>query len=177
MADTMTDTAVRIAPLPPEGRLILRCDASDRKIAATAKKALSIALPTDPLTSNAGDKATVCWLGPDEWLLLCAEDGREALQTALEAALAGLHASVVDVSDAYVGFAITGQKAAELLAKGCAIDLHPVAFAQGKVVRTLLAKADITLLRDAAGFRLYVLRSFADYAGLWLADAAREYGG
>lgn len=176
MADTMTDTAVRIAPLPPEGRLILRCDASDRKIAAAAKKALSIALPTDPLTSNAGEKANVCWLGPDEWLLLCAEDAREALQTALETALAGQHASVVDVSDAYAGFAITGPKAAELLAKGCAIDLHPSAFAQGHVVRTLLAKADITLLRDAAGFRLYVLRSFADYAGLWLADAAREYG-
>ena len=177
MADKMTDTAVRIAPLPPEGRLILRCDASDRKIAAAAKKALGIALPTEPLTSSARDKATACWLGPDEFLLLCAEDGREALQTALETALAWQHAAIVDVSDAYAGFSITGPKAAELLAKGCVIDLHPVAFGEGKVVRTLLAKADITLLRDAVGFRLYVLRSFADYTGLWLADAAREYGG
>jgi sarcosine oxidase subunit gamma len=176
MADPMTDFSVRIAPLLPEGKLILRCDAADKKIAATAKKALGIALPTEPLTSSASDKATICWLGPDEFLLLCAEDTRGDLQAALETALAGQHASVVDVSDAYAGFAITGPKAAELLAKGCAIDLHPVAFGQGQVVRTLLAKADITLLRDAAGFRLYVLRSFADYAGLWLADAAREYG-
>ena len=177
MADTMTETPVRIDHLPPEGKLILRCDAADKKIAAVAKKALGLALPVEPLTSSASDKATACWLGPDEFLLLCAEDGREALQTALETALAGWHAAIVDVSDAYAGFAITGPKAAELLAKGCAIDLHPMAFTEGKVVRTLLAKADITLLRDAAGFRLYVLRSFADYTGLWLADAAREYGG
>ena len=175
MADTMTETPVRIDHLPPEGKLIMRCDTADRKIAAAAKKALGLALPVEPLTSAAGEKANVCWLGPDEWLLLCAEDGREALQTALETALAGQHASVVDVSDAYVGFAVTGPKAAELLAKGCSLDLHPTAFAQGRVARTTLAKADITLLRTAEGFRLYILRSFADYAGLWLTDAAREY--
>ena len=166
MADTMTDTPVRIDHLAPEGKLILRCDAADKKIAAAAKKALGLALPVEPLTSTDGEKATLCWLGPDEFLLLCAEDERETLQAALEAALAGWHAAIVDVSDAYAGFAITGPKAAELLAKGCAIDLHPSAFGQGQVVRTLLAKADITLLRDAAGFRLYVLRSFADYTGL-----------
>lgn len=177
MADTMTDTPVRIAPLPPEGKLILRADAADKKIAAAVKKALGVALPAEPLTSAAGDKATACWLGPDEWLLLCAEDGREALQTALETALSGQHASVVDVSDAYLGFDVVGGKAAELLAKGCSLDLHPTAFAQGRVARTTLAKADITLLRTAEGFRLYVLRSFADYTGLWLEDAAREYGG
>lgn len=177
MADITSDKLVRIDHLPPEGKLILRCDAADKKIAAAAKKALGVTLPTEPLTSTASGKALVCWLGPDEFLLLCPEDAREALQAALEAALAGQHAAFVDVSDAYLGFGVAGPKAAELLAKGCAIDLHPMAFAEGKVVRTLLAKADITLLREADGFRLYVLRSFADYAGLWLADAAREYGG
>ncbi|MFN3460122.1 MAG: sarcosine oxidase subunit gamma [Oceanibaculum sp.] len=177
MADIMTDTPVRIAPLPAGGKLILRADAADKKIAAAAKKALGIALPTGPLTSTAGDKATMCWLGPDEWLLLCAEEEREILQAALETGLAGQHASVVDVSDAYLGFDVTGEKAAELLAKGCSLDLHPTAFPVGRVARTTLAKADITLLRTAEGFRLYVLRSFADYAGLWLEDAAREYGG
>jgi sarcosine oxidase, subunit gamma len=177
MADIMTDTPVRIAPLPAGGKLILRADTADKKIAAAVKKALGVALPAKPLTSAAGDKATACWLGPDEWMVLCAEEEREALQAALETALAGLHASVVDVSDAYLGFAITGEKATELLAKGCSLDLHPTAFPEGRVARTTLAKADITLLRTAEGFRLYVLRSFADYTGLWLEDAAREYGG
>lgn len=177
MADTMTETPVRIAPLPAVGKLILRCDSADKKTAAAAKKALGIALPTEPLTSAASNKATACWLGPDEWLLLCAEEERETLQAALETALAGLHVSVVDVSDAYLGFEIVGEKATELLAKGCSLDLHPSAFPEGSVARTTLAKADIALLRTAEGFRLYVLRSFADYAGLWLADAAREYGG
>lgn len=176
MADRTTEKPVRIDHLSPEGKLILRCDASDKKLAAAAKKALGITLPTESLNSSTGEKVTACWLGPDEWLLLCAEDGREALQAALEAALAGQHAAIVDVSDAYLGFAIAGPRAAELLAKGCTIDLHPSAFGQGRVGRTLLAKADITLLRTADGFRLYVLRSFADYAGLWLEDAAREYG-
>lgn len=105
------------------------------------------------------------------------EEERAALQAALETGLAGQHAAIVDVSDVYLGFDVAGEKAAELLAKGCSLDLHPTAFAQGHVARTTLAKADITLLRSAEGFRLYVLRSFADYAGLWLEDAAREYGG
>lgn len=175
MADMVTHTPVRIAPLPARGKLILRCDTGDRKIAAAAKKVLGIALPVEPLTSNASDKATACWLGPDEWLLLCAEEECDALQAALETGLAGQHAAIVDVSDAYLGFDIVGEKAAELLAKGCSLDLHPSTFPEGRVARTTLAKADITLLRIADGFRLYVLRSFADYAGLWLADAAREY--
>lgn len=177
MADTMTEMPVRIAPLLAVGKLILRCDAADKKIAAAAKKALGVTLPTEPLTSTTSDKATVCWLGPDEWLLLCAEEERETLQAALETGLAGQHAAIVDVSDAYLGFDIVGEKAAELLAKGCSLDLHLSAFAQGRGARTTLAKADITLLRTAEGFRIYVLRSFADYAGLWLEDAAREYGG
>ncbi|KZC97636.1 sarcosine oxidase subunit gamma [Oceanibaculum pacificum] len=177
MADTMQDIPVAIAALPENGKLILRADAQNADIRAAIAGVLTAPLPVEPLTSMAGDKATALWLGPDEWLLLCAEADRAGLQQALEANLADLHASVVDVSDAYSGFAVTGPKAAELLSKGCAIDLHPVAFAEGKVVRSLLAKADITLLRTAADFQLYVLRSFAAYTRLWLDDAAREYRG
>lgn len=177
MADTMQGSPVAIAALPENGKLMLRADAENADIRAAIAGVLTAPLPVEPLTSMAGDKATALWLGPDEWLLLCPEADRAGLQQALEAALSGLHASVVDVSDSYLGFSVTGPKAAELLSKGCAIDLHPLAFAEGKVVRTLLAKADITLLRMAAGFELYVLRSFADYTRLWLDDAGREYRG
>ena len=177
MAEMMQDTPVAIAALPETGKLILRADAETADIRAAIAGVLTAPLPVEPLTSRAGDKATALWLGPDEWLLLCAEADRAGLQEALETALAGQHASVVDVSDSYQGFSVTGPKAAELLSKGCAIDLHPVAFAEGKVVRTLLAKADITLLRSEPGFQLYVLRSFADYTRLWLDDAGREYRG
>jgi sarcosine oxidase subunit gamma len=103
----------------------------------------------------------------------------EAVARTLSAELDGLHHALVPLSHRFVGIAIHGPHAAELLAAGCPLDLHPRAFGPGTVTRTLLGKAEIVLHRPEAGsgFRLYVPRSFAPYLWAWLAAAAREFGG
>jgi sarcosine oxidase, subunit gamma len=111
-------------------------------------------------------------LGPDEWLL-CAPAARD-LGHEIEEGLSGGAHSLVDVSHRYAGFSLSGEKAAQLLAAGCPLDLH--AFGEGSATRTLLAKAEVILWRlgGPTSWRLECARTFAPYVGAFLREAARE---
>jgi sarcosine oxidase, subunit gamma len=113
-----------------------------------------------PLSPNTvvGD---ALWLGPDEWLVL---GGRERDYPDGCAA--------VDVSANRVCFELSGEGAAEVLARGCALDLHPSVFPPGRCAQTLLARTQVILYRtDEHTFRLLVRPSYADYLRAWLRDA------
>ena len=113
---------------------------------------------------------TIYWLGPDEWLL-ATELGREKdLAAQLGKNLAGQPHSLVDVTGGQLLMRLTGQRAREVLAKGCTLDLHPRAFKVGQCAQTTLAKASmlIALADDTPAFDLIVRRSFAEYAARWL---------
>jgi sarcosine oxidase, subunit gamma len=113
--------------------------------------------PVEPNTT-AGE---VLWLGPDEWLVLGARE-----QDFPEAAAA------VDVSANRVCFELAGEDVEDLLAQGCALDLHPSVFAPGRCAQTLLARAQVILHRpDERTFRILVRPSFAPYLRAWLEDA------
>ena len=113
-----------------------------------------------PLAPNtvAGD---AIWLGPDEWLVL---GGREQDYADMPAA--------VDVSANRVCLELSGEGAEDVLARGCALDLHPSVFPPGRCAQTLVARAQVILYRtDEHTFRLLVRPSFADYLRAWLRDA------
>ena len=112
-----------------------------------------------PVAPNtvAGD---AIWLGPDEWLVL---GGREEDYAGQSAA--------VDVSANRVCLELSGDGAADVLARGCALDLHPSVFPPGRCAQTLVARAQVILYRTDEGFRLLVRPSFADYLRAWLRDA------
>ena len=161
------------------GQTALRGDAGDPAFVDAARQAIGSAPPTEPNTvAGPADLAVgprALWLGPDEWLVV---DGGGETLAALRAALDGRHAAVVDVSDSRAVIALSGPRAREVLAKGCALDLHPRVFAPGRCAQTLLAKAHVILhqIDDAPSYEIYVHRSFADYLWTWLEDAAAEYG-
>ena len=100
------------------------------------------------------------WLGPDEWLVL---GGREEDFSDLPAA--------VDVSANRVCLELSGAGAAEVLSRGCALDLHPSVFPPGQCAQTLVARAQVILYRTEDAFRLLVRPSLADYLRAWLRDA------
>lgn len=113
-----------------------------------------------PLAPNTFAHDTL-WLGPDEWLVL----------GGLEQDYAD-HPAAVDVSANRVCLELSGEAAAEVLARGCAVDLHHSVFPPGRCVQTLLARAQVILYRtDEHVFRLLVRPSFADYVRAWLRDA------
>lgn len=167
--------AITLAPLADGGRLNLRLDP------ALAEAAAGWSLPTAAGTVWQGEGGRrALWLGPDEWLLLCplAEVGEAS--AALAAALAGHHHALVDLTDNYASLSLAGRPAADVLAKGCPLDLDR--FAVGRVAQSLIGKVDAIIERrpDSPGgglvFEITVRRSFAHYTWEWLADGAREFG-
>ncbi|MER8874482.1 sarcosine oxidase subunit gamma [Mesorhizobium sp. M0814] len=86
------------------------------------------------------------------------------------------HADVVDQSHGRVRIAISGAKAALVLAKGTAVDLALNAFPVGRATTTLIGHIAVGITRTAElEFELMVLRGFAE--SLWdeLADLSFEY--
>jgi len=126
----------------------------------------------------AANGVTVIWQAFDEWLLLTPDGTQDALLKRLREALAGHHAALTDVSDLRAGFEITGPRSRDLLAKGCAIDLHPRVFTTGDCAQTALARVRVTLrqLDDTPAYQVLVERSYAQFLWDWLTDAALEFG-
>lgn len=158
----------------------LRGDASDPAFRAAVRGVVGLDVPVEPnAVAEAGHRA-ILWLGPDEWLVveqLMRGDDPPALAAPLAQALAGWHASVVDVSSNRAVIGLAGPHARKVLAKGCGLDLHPRSFAAGRCAQTLLGRAQVILHQtsDTPTYRLHVRASFAAYLAAWLLDAVREY--
>lgn len=113
-------------------------------------------------------------LGPDEWLLIAPGGNVETLESAVCAALAGQFFSLVDISSRSISLLVSGSGSASVLNAGVPIDLHSTAFPPGSATRTVLGKAEITLMRPGAepAYRVECRRSFAPYVRQFLEEAA-----
>jgi sarcosine oxidase, subunit gamma len=127
--------------------------------------------PTGASASASG--SLLLGIGPQLWLLI-ASDGvsPEFAQGKLEVAFD----VAVDVADAWTQFAIVGSASRDLLAKGCALDLHPRVFRQGCCAITRFAQLRCVLHHNGVGYRLLVGRSYAVSLAEWLIEAAAEFG-
>jgi sarcosine oxidase, subunit gamma len=162
------DATVRIRDLGPLTQVGLRADAADAERLADA---VGVALPARPNTVARGDGSRrALWLGPDEWLLVDEPGGGDALVAGAEEAAGVRWATAVDLSANRVVLELSGPRVRDLLASGCALDLHPRAFGPDRCAQTMLARAQVILERDGDAFRLFVRPSFARYLAGWLLD-------
>jgi heterotetrameric sarcosine oxidase gamma subunit len=158
----------RIARRPVDGLISLQ--AGDEALPGV-EAALGTALARAPATLVRAESLDVLQLGPQEWLLRFAAEREAQMLGALQAATLGRHAAVTLVSDAWVGFEVRGADAAAVLAQGCPLDLD--AWPESRCARTLLTRVQMLIAPlAAAGFELWVERSHATYAALWLEAAA-----
>jgi sarcosine oxidase subunit gamma len=182
---------MQIAPRPFVAMADLRVDPTGPAATAVAEY-LGVALPTTPSTYVESETATVIWLGPDEWLITSPYPTPEELETGLRSAIsvggpahddaggddAEFTGSVVDLSAQRTTIGLRGEHVRDLLAGGCAVDLHPRVFGRGAAVQTLLGQAGVVLMAlDGTGthYQIVVRSSFAGYVIAWLLDAATEY--
>jgi methylglutamate dehydrogenase subunit D len=85
--------------------------------------------------------------------------------------------AVTDLSHARIAIRVSGPKAAWVLAKGLAIDLHPAAFPPMKVAQSAIHEVGVVVRRlGPDSFDLYVYRGFALSFWEWLTEAAAETG-
>jgi sarcosine oxidase subunit gamma len=151
------DGRLALAPLPFQSRLNLRLDEAD----AAALGDLSGV----PLPGRIGDTALegerrAMKLGPD-------------FAAAVEAALAEVTHSLVEMSDRDIAIEISGLAASEVLAAGCPLDLS--AMPAGRCTRTVFDKAEVVIFKsEQHRYAMAFWRSFAPHVWGLLAKTARE---
>ena len=123
------------------------------------------ALPFEAPEPNAAtrwDGRDVLWLGPDEWLVVGEPGTEDEIVASLGEALAGRHASIVDVSANRMVFDLPD--ALDRLSTACGLDLDPSRWTPGDCAQTLLGHAQVILhQRDERITRVFVRPSFAGY--------------
>jgi sarcosine oxidase subunit gamma len=192
MADTLERTsplqpwAAQFAGLPNSVAIVeepfvtmvdLRVDPSGPGAGAAAEL-LGVELPAAASTYVKNADTTVIWLGPDEWLVTGTALAGPELEERLREAVASHGGAAVDVSGQRTTLRLRGSHSRDVLAKGCALDLHPPAFGEGTAAQTMVGQAGVILLAvDGTGsdYRILVRFSFARYLADCLLDAAEEY--
>jgi len=155
----------------------LRVDAAGPSGQAAAEL-LGVELPTTASTYAKSGDTTVIWLGPDEWLVTGTAMAGPELEARIREAVGPHGGAAVDVSGQRTTLRLSGPHSRDVLAKGCALDLHPRTFGEGTAVETTLGQAGVILLAvDGSGtdYRILIRSSFARYLADWLLDAAEEY--
>ncbi|NND91205.1 MAG: sarcosine oxidase subunit gamma [Granulosicoccus sp.] len=169
------DGALSLEEKPVTGLLTLRAGAHRESLATALSATLGLVLPERLSSESAGNEVCVRWMSPDEWLLSCPLQDAFDLECRLRSAIDG-HIAIVNVSGGYSILNLSGSAAQNVLKKSTAYDVHPDNFMPGKVVNTLMAKAQVVLrCVESDRYEIIVRRSFADYLWLWLQRAGREH--
>jgi sarcosine oxidase, subunit gamma len=168
-------TTLEIQDLPGLELVNVRGDANDAVFAQAIHDALGITLPSAPNTVTIGATHDALWLAPDEWLLQSRGAREPTLARTLTPAFDGTFATAVDLSSAYVVFALHGAAARRVLNAGCPLDLHPRVFTEGRCAQSHFYKADV-IVRALSPDTLHAVfrRSFIDYVCDMLVRAARN---
>ncbi|WP_225870001.1 sarcosine oxidase subunit gamma [Glaciimonas sp. PCH181] len=153
-------------------------DAASDVFLAAIKSATGAALPLIPNTVSESDDYVIYWLAPNEWLIQSTQPRVPVVDAALRQLLTGQFVAVVDVSSGNTTLVMSGQKVRAVLKKGCPLDFHPKVFTPGQCAQSHYFKTGVVLRSLANGdVEVIIRRSFADYFGRILADAAEEYLG
>lgn len=112
---------------------------------------------------------------PGRWLLLSvpAQAGEAAARW--EAVYAE-SAAAIDLSSGLAAFFVQGTAAREMLARGCRLDLDPVAMPVGSAAATLIAQVAVTLVALRPGLLLLTPSSTARHMREWLISTAQPFG-
>jgi methylglutamate dehydrogenase subunit D len=137
-------------------------------------------LPGGRADRSAGERmpgVRLLQVGPERWLVVDHRDRLEGLAASLAgAADAGF--VVTDLSQARTVLRIAGRQARDVLAKGCALDLHPGVFPVGSCAATSVAglAAVLVAVNGTPTYDLHVARTCGQYVWEWTCEAAAEYG-
>ena len=146
------------------GMITLRGDLSNDTLRRLCSDLTGVDFPHQGQAQGAGQKG-LCWMSPDEVLVLVPHGEVEAALTRIREGLAGQHHLAVNVSDARAVFVIEGPWVREVVAKLAPVDLSPDAFTPGSFRRTHVGQiAAAFWMRDAQSIELICFRSVADYA-------------
>ena len=147
------------------GMITLRGDLGSQVLQDAACDVAGVGFPGQGAAIIEGARG-ICWMSPDEVLILVPHGEAVAAVATLTKALAGEHHLAVNVSDARAMFALEGESAVirEVLAKLTPADLRASAFQVGRIRRTRLAQVPAALWFTGEGrAEVVCFRSVAAY--------------
>ncbi|WP_147113632.1 sarcosine oxidase subunit gamma [Tateyamaria sp. syn59] len=160
---TWSDGIATISEVTLQGMITLRGDLSDPAIRSAATGVAAVDMP-DQGQAQCTDDRGLCWMSPDELLVLCPYDEVAANIEKMQTALKGIHSLCFNVSDARAVFDLSGPNARDVLAKLVPVDLAPERFTKGMFRRTRMAQVPAAFwLHDTDHFRIICFRSQAQY--------------
>jgi len=172
LAGAVYDGLVRIEEAGPRGMITVRGDLSAAALRKAVTGVIGAAFPGQG-EANFKDQAGICWMSPDELLVLCPHDKAPGAVAQMEKALARSHYLVADVSDARALFTLSGVDTREVLAKLCPADLSRAAFRPGSIRRSRLAQVPAAFwMHEDETVGVVCFRSVARYAFDALSTAA-----
>ncbi len=159
---TAGEVTIREAGL--RGMITLRGDLADKQLRTVCSAVTGVDFPGLGKANCDGQKG-LCWMSPDELLVLApyAEVGEALAQ--IDKALTGKHYLAENVSDARAVMMVEGAYAREVIAKLAPVDLHPDSLAPGDFRRTRLGQVAAAFrMQDEDTFEVICFRSVAAYA-------------
>ena len=154
------------------GMITLRGNLQDVALRKACRDLTGLEVPEDGRAVAEGQSG-LCWMSPDELLILLPYGDVGAGLEKLNKALTGGHYLAVNVSDARTVMFVEGAGAREVLAKLAPVDLHPDSFGLGEMRRTRLGQVAAAFwMRDETTFEVICFRSVGDYAFSLLAASA-----
>jgi len=112
---------------------------------------------------------------PERWLLLTAPGPPGSTLSLWRVPCSGC-AAVVELSSGLSALHLAGPAVADVLARGCRLDLNPEAFVPGSAAATSMAQVSVILARLPGGWLLLTPSSTARHLREWLATSARPFG-
>lgn len=169
----MTPGEVTIREAGLRGMIILRGDLENKKLRSLCKTVAGVSFPEQGHV-NCIDERGLCWMSPDELLVLVPYEEVSDALVKIDKAMKGQHYLAENVSDARALIVVEGSFGREVLAKLAPADLHPDSFQPGDFRRTRLGQVAAAFwMRDADTFEVICFRSVADYAFALLAASAK----
>lgn len=156
-----------------QGMIILRGDLADQKLHGVCTAVSGVGYPAQG-TAHCEGKKGLCWMSPDELLVLVPYDEVAQTIASIDKALAGTHYLAENVSDARAVLIVEGTFCREVIAKLAPADLHPDTFEPGDFRRTRLGQVAAAFwMRDEDTFQVICFRSVAGYVFDLLAASAK----
>lgn len=173
-ARTRFEGFVTVSEAAPRGMITLRGDLAAAELAQAVHAAVGLGIPARRQILIAADRAAA-WMSPDEMLLIMPPAAVDDAMAAMRLQLAGVFATLADVSDARVAFTLEGKLLDEVLMKLCPVDLGRMG--PDEIRRTRAAQSAVAFWRcgDAAA-TVICFRSVADYVYALLCNAAADGG-
>jgi sarcosine oxidase subunit gamma len=163
--------ALSLAVLPARTLIQMRLATPTQNVVA-AMRIAGRPLP-EAINTWSGDDPAFCRIAPDTWLLISSLHEAADLLDAARTACRRKTSAITDLSDANVTIALDGPRAADLLARGCGLNLAATTFGIDASTRTRLAQLPVMLRRlTLERFECVVDRAAAQYLYDWMQDAA-----